>query len=237
MDGLYQAKKEQQRRSQELSRLQQSGEIDPYDYQQQQSALQKESEQSLNEILGSDRYSKYKQGGDWGYTNLRSDLRGMSVSDAQIDSLYKTMKAFDDQRRELSQQSQAGKSIDGKAWQQLQTQQEQEFQRILGAQGYADYKKSQDYRYKQMKQYAPAWKLSGNDIDQVYHVLSEYQKSIQDYRNDAKSSGGKSGQVNWSEVQQNIKVFTQQTEADLRRYLGDDRYERMKRAGVIQLSH
>lgn len=236
VDSIYDVQRDNQKRMQELSRKHQAGEIDQHEYQQEQAALQKEMEKQMSSAIGADRYGKYKQGGDWSYNNLRTELRGTSVTEAQVDALYRSMKQYEQKRVELNQQSQSGKSVAGNVWQDIQTQQEQESLRILGAQGYADYKKSQDYRYKQLKQYAPAWKLSAGDIDHVYRTVTDHQKSVQDYQKEAESVRSKGENVDWNQVQQSIKEFTGQTDAELRRYLGEERYQKLKRAGIIQLN-
>ena len=233
LDALIRAQEDFDRRNRELSTAFQAGEVDPVDYQETQSNRQKEYDQQMRAMLG-ERYDDVKVSSDWQYGQLRRDLSDLNLSTAQLDALYRATKEFNERQAEL-QRPRDGKSISGDQWRELQNAKEQQFQQVLGPQAYAEYQKLQDNRYKQMKQYAPAWQLTPGDINHVYDTLTNYKQAVEDYQKEARAMNQSGQPVDWQQVQEGVKDFTRETEQELRRYLGEERFNKLKRSGVIQL--
>lgn len=236
-DALYIFQKEQQRQGLDLNQAMQAGEIDSGDYQARQVEQMKESERRMAELIGPQRAAKLKQESDWTFGRLRWDLRELNLSDAQVDGLFRATQQTTEKQQELQRLSQAGTPVDGNRWQAIQAEQDQEYQRVLGASGYASYKKMQDNTYKQMKQYAKAWQLNDSDIEYVYQTLQNNKQSLLDYRKQAQELQSQGQPVNWQEINQGVEDFKKQTEAELRSRMGEDRFNKLKRAGLIQIGY
>lgn len=234
-DTLYQIQKERQRLDRELSHSRQVGEVDQYDSQAQRAEIQKEYDSRLAELLGPDRATKLKKDNDWEYGRLRWDLRELNLSDEQDRALYRATQQYSGKVQELERLSQSGTPIDGRQLQELRISKEKEIEQILGPQGHADYKKVQDPRYREMKQYSAAWQLSADDIDFVYKTLEDSRRALLDYRKRVQEFELRGQPVNPGEIERVIKDFEKLTETDLRRRLSDARFDKLKRAGVIQL--
>jgi hypothetical protein len=216
-----------------------AGEIDPTDFQEQQAALQKEYEQQMAALIGADGIAKLKRNNDWNYGTLRRGLKDLNLSDAQIDALYAVTQQYNQKQQELSRQNQSGKPQPQDYGQQitaLNNEREQEMQRILGADGYAQYQKVTDSRYQQLKQYAPAWQLTPADIEHVYQSMTQAMQAADDYQRQALTAG--QGQpVNLEDILTTADDYKRQAEDELRQYLGEDRFNKLKRAGVIQMKY
>ena len=84
-----------------------------------------------------------------------------------------------------------------------------------------------------MQQYAPAWGLSDGDINNLYDTIQSYEKSVRDYQARAEAVEGQGQSVDWPAVQKALREYAQQTEATLRKSLGDERFNKLKRNNVF----
>ena len=85
---------------------------------------------------------------------------------------------------------------------------------VLGAGGVELYNMARHKDYQSMVRYSTAWRLSEEDRRYVYTAMTTYRQAGHDAA--ARES------------------LARETEASLRRYLGDDRYELLKRASIIK---
>jgi hypothetical protein len=204
-----------------------------YSRWERQNALQKEYEQQTGSV-GS---AESRRNNDWSYVTFRRQLKDLNLSDTQVDALYTATQQYNQKLQELALQNQSGKLQPQDYTQQvaaLSSEREQEMQRILGVDGYAQYQKVTDSRYQQLKQYAIAWQLSPADIEHVYQSVTQAIQAADDYRKQAQTAG--QGQpVNWQDIQKTADDYKHQAEDELRQYLGEDRFNKLKRAGVIQM--
>ncbi len=225
-------------RQNELNQLNQAGEIDPQDYQDQQKQLQDEQNRQLKDAIGPDALLRNQQNYDYDFRRIRSELRDQNFTDTQIDAAFRARQTYNEKQQELQKQQQQGTFQGDEYQQQFQASQsalEQDLKTALGDQGYLGYLKAQDYKYRQMKQYAPVWQLSQTDIDNVWETMHDYQESVQDYQKQNQAVAKQGQPVDWQQVQQETTKLTDQTEQELRRTLGDDRFNKLQRAGIIQL--
>lgn len=223
-------------RQNELNQMNQAGEIDPQDYQEQIRQLQNEQSQQLRQAIGEDGALRYQQNQDWDFRRIRSEMRDQNFSDAQIDAAFRARQAFNERQQQLQKQSQQGE-VKGEDYQASQETLEQDLKTALGDDGYLGYLKAQDHHYRQLKQYAPAWQLSQGDIDSVWETLHQLQTTIQDAQRQNQAAAKQGQQVDWQQAQQQNATLTQQTEQNLRNYLGDDRYNKLKRAGALSVNY
>lgn len=233
-DGLYQIQKQMRQSRRELGRAYRMGAIDNADYQSRTVELQKEYDGQLAGLLGQERGAKLKQYSEWSYGPLRWSLRELKIADPQIDAVYKATRKANEEQQELARLSQSGLATDGRTWQTIQAAKDQEIERILGSQSYAEYKKVTDEGYKQLKRFAPAWQLSTDDIEFVYTTVAEQRRALQDYQKQARDMQAAGEKVDWKAVGQASEDYRRETEAQLRQRLGDERLAKLKRAGVLR---
>ena len=84
-----------------------------------------------------------------------------------------------------------------------------------------------------MKKYADVWGLDDNKIESVYGTLKSYQKTLDDYQDQAKLMEAQGKLADWSAVNRNLEQFTEQTKQTLRNYLGSANFERLQQNGVL----
>lgn len=236
-DALYKLQKDRQDHERDLSLANQLGEIDRYDFQDQRTAQQKDYDQQLEQLLGTARGLQIKQDNDWNLGRVRWDLRNLNLTDSQLTALYNALQQSNDKQQEFQRLQQSGTPVDGAKWQELQAAKDQAVQSAIGEQGLAEYKMTQDNRYRQMQQFSTAWQLSDNDISHVYQVLKDNAQAAKDFRQQAQADAAAGQKVDWNQVNQGVESLKTQTEADLHGYLGDDRFTKLKRAGIIQLNY
>lgn len=239
-DKLYQLRKESAKFNAELGRMNAGGEIDPVDFNAERKRQQQQDDDQLKAILGPQRYAEFKMNNDWGYGQLRRDVRDLNLGDSQVNSIYAANRQFQDEQRELEQLIQSGQLTGKDAQDQIaaaQAARDQQLQQLLGQQGYADYRMTQDDRYRQMVRYAPAWQLSSTDIQNVYRTLDAYKQSIRTTRADSQTANSSSQKISQQQLDDMLRNTAARTEQNLRISLGDDRYDKLKRAGIIQLNN
>ena len=238
-DQLYELRKALAGKQHDLEQKWQNGELDEYDYNQQQVAAQKDYDQQFKTLLGDQRYTAV-QTPDASLGSLRRELKNIDATDAQFAALADAQQQWNEQSAELERQIQENPSQSDAYQQQMQAlnaARDQAFQTVLGANGVALLQEQQDGRYQTMKQYAPAWNLSDDDINYLYSSIQCCQQNISDYQQQAQALQQQGQAVDWDAVQKNIQQFTEQTQADLRNYLGDDRFNKLKRSDVFSFNN
>jgi len=228
-DALYQLRKDLTRKQHDLDVARQNGELDGADYSEQQDALQKENDQQFKALLGDDRYAAMQNPDD----GMRRSLKDLSVSDTQSQAMLDAQTKWNKQRTELEEQAQAqGISADDQL-QALDAARDAEYRQILGADVFAELQKNQNSSYQMLKQNANVWQLSDSDIDYVYNALQGSQKAVSDYQHQSQMLQAQGQTVDWAKVQENIQLFSDQTEQSLKTYLGEDRFNKLKRNNLF----
>ena len=67
----------------------------------------------------------------------------------------------------------------------------------------------QDPNYSRMKKYADIWGLDDVSIDSVYGTMKYYQKSVEDYRAQARALEAEGQEVDWDGVNKNLRQFAE----------------------------
>jgi len=141
-------------------------------------------------------------------------------------------RKWNEQRAELDQTP--GKSNE-EQMQVLNAARDAEYQRVLGTNAFSELQKSQDINYQTLKQNAKAWQLNDNEMASVYNALQYSQRAISDYQKQAQALKEQGQPVDWSKVQENIQQFSAQTEQSLKTYLGEERFNKLKKNDLFNL--
>jgi hypothetical protein len=231
---LYRVEKEREQRNRELTRARDNGELDPLDYEEQSKKSEEQYQQERAKLLPEDRRARATDEEDNLLAALKQQTRGLNLSPQQLAELVDATRKNLVAMQGLESLEPAGHA---EKLQALEAALESEWIRILGAQGYADFKKASDYRYQTMKRYQEVWLLSDNDINYLYQTFAKYDKSIEE-RNaktpPVSESTDAEGKENSSAQTDNFADdMRQQLEAELLRSLGEERFRRFKAAGLI----
>ncbi|HUR60096.1 MAG TPA: hypothetical protein VM029_20400 [Opitutaceae bacterium] len=213
------------------------GELDESDLAERLSTLERDHQEKLKPLLGAERYAALQGRGDDIRGELRRELRKIALEPAQFDALAEARRASDREHAEVARQEEGGaKGVDFELRRAaIDAAREREYERVLGPVAYADYQRNNDTRYQVMQRYANAWKISEAEIAGVYATIRSYENTVRGYRQQALAAEQVGQPADWVAVQRRITQYTQQTEDALRRSLGEERFEKLKRHSALTL--
>jgi len=211
-DAVYRLRKDRARKDRLLSEALRNGEIDEADYNEQQSAAQREYDQQFKMLLGDERYEALQNSEEGMEGAMRQKLKSLSTPDSQVPVMVDAERKWNQRRAELERLAQETPD-QRKAYEEqlraLDVARDQEHERLLGSNDFDQLQKNQDGRYQLLKRHANTWALSDTDIDYIYSSVRNYQDMNPQAR----------GQV----------------EQSLMSYLGPERFERLKSNDLFKL--
>jgi hypothetical protein len=236
-NAIYDLKKQLQQRMRDLDQARLNGNMDDAEINDASDKAYADFNQKMKALLGDDRYAQ-SQGVDPGAAaaNLRQDLANLNPSDSQFQDLLKAQEQVNERRSQIDKQFQDDPTSADYAAQikSLDDARDQEYQRVLGTNVFDTLQKEQDIGYSKMKKYENIWGLDDTKIDSVYGTIKYYEKSVQDYQDQARALQVQGQNVDWDAVNKNLQQFAQQTQQALQDYLGQDSFNKMQRNGVFQ---
>ena len=235
-NALYELRKELQARLRALEQARQQGEIDDAEYSAQSNAAQQAHETKLKALLGNERFARMQTPDATPNRELQRSLHNVNASEAQVESMLKTQRNWLAQRAEIERQmpgSSENLPVLEEKLRALDAARDQEYQRVLGPSEFEALQRKQDYRYVTMERFANAWSLDTSRMDEIYRSIRYYEKSVQDYEDEARALAGRGETVNWDEINQNRRHFAQQNEQALRTYLGAELYSKLQKNHVL----
>jgi len=236
-NALYTVEKNLRQRLNELQLAKLNGEIDQAGLDDQQAKAQADHDQQLKALLGDQRYATM-QDTDEDAGDLQRGLSEVTLpADVSFESLLAMQNQWNERRGEMNGQIQEAKSQISNYEQELKRlddEQAREFQRVLGTNGFDSLQKGQDTRFAEMKRYADTWELDDASIDYVYQNIKFYEKSVEDYQQQARLLEAQGQDVDWDAMNKNLQHFSEQTGQALRNYLGDDRFNKIKSNQIFQ---
>jgi len=231
-DALYNLRKELFKQRQDLQDSARKGEIDEADLSAKLSALQTQYEQQAKNLLGDARYTALTAAPDPAVANLKRQVKNLNLSADQMTALLAAQQQWNQQRTQLNDDKPSYET----QLQAADSARDAAFQKILGADAFAQLQKQQDPAYQTLTRYASAWKLNSDDVNYIYGAIANYNSQVADYRDRAKTMEQLGQAVDWEGVQKNIQSFSQQTEQTLNYFLGDDRFAKLNQNNVFNFS-
>jgi hypothetical protein len=219
----------------ELDKVRQQGNVTDEELGEQSATMYAEYNKELLKLLGDDRYALAQNGGDTGLSELRRTLRLMNSDGGQLAGMETAQQAWNSKRGKLDIQLQTGQVAAEeyeKQMKSLEAERDQEYQKVLGAEGFAEFQKTQDPRYQTLKRAGPGWGFTDNDINNLFASIQDYEENVRDYRERAQVIEAQGHAVDWSVVEKTLKEYSQQTEMALRANLGD-KFDKLKRSNVM----
>lgn len=204
-------------------------EIDPATFQERCELVQADYEQEVRNLVGFQRYNLARDSGIPAY--LRRDLRELGVSDAQLSQIQELEGDFGDGRTDLEVAAQHGSinsvKLDHEQATLAQSKDDQ-LKKILGKEAYALYHKQADPRYQTMVDSAASWKLSKQDVENVFQLLQAHESETRRI----KLAGYTSGRSP-AEIQAQVAGLREQLNDALLRTLSTEQAENLKRNGIV----
>ena len=236
-NSVYALEKSLLQRMNELQMARLKGELTQAAYEEQQAKAQADHDQQMKSLLGDQRYAAM-QGTDTGAGDLRRNLAhsGIDSGEVPFEQLLVSQSQYLQHRKEMEYQINEARSQISNYEQEIQRSEEareQQLQQMLGTNVFDAFEQGQDPRYKEMKRFEKDWGLDDSAVDYVYRTIKYYEKAAEDYQRRARAVEAQGQVVDWDAVHNNLKVFARQTEQTLQGYLGDDRFDALKRNRVF----
>ena len=210
-DALYQLRKDRALKDRALAEALRNGEIDEADYNERQSAAQKEYDQQFKTLLGDERYEALQNSEEGMEGALRQKVKNLNPADAQFESWSKpNASGTNDERnwnagrRKIRIRQRRTKSNCG-LWMPPGTRNTSE----CWAQRFRPVTEKPGQPLSMLKRYANTWSLSESDIDYIYSSVQHYQEKNPHSRD--------------------------QIEQSLIAYLGPERFDRLKKNDLFNV--
>ena len=233
-NAIYDLKKKLQQRQWQLEQARQRGEMDDATISAASNKAFTEYGLGMKTAMGEARYAEAMRGDD-GTSALKDNLAKVNASDAQFQQLLTLQRQMSDRRAALDKEFQEDPSSELYA-QRIKTfeeEQQQEYRRVLGDSAFETLQKEQDGSYMKMRKFGGIWGLDDSKIDSVYGAIKYYQKSAEDYQDQAHVLEAQGQAVDWSAVDKNLQQLAEQTQQRLQKELGSERYKSMQQNGVF----
>jgi len=232
---LYDMRKNLARKQLELGKARLQGKLSEEDAASQCNTLYTQYNQELLKFLGDDRYAQMQNGGDTGASELKRNLNGITADDSQISGMASAQQQWNSQRNQLDIQLQKG-DVTAEDYQKqlaaLDAQRDQEYQNVLGMNGFAEFQRNQSEQYQALKRIGPDVGFTPDDVNNLYAMLQDYQTEVRNYRDRAQQLQAQGQTVDWSAVSKVLANYEQQTESALRNELGD-KFDKLQRSNVM----
>src|SRR5581483_949105 len=149
-DALYNLRKELFKQRQDLQDSARKGEIDEADLSAKLSALQTQYEQQAKNLLGDARYTALTAAPDPAVANLKRQVKNLNLSADQMTALLAAQQQWNQQRTQLNDDKPSYET----QLQAADSARDAAFQKILGADAFAQLQKQQDPAYQTLTRYA-----------------------------------------------------------------------------------
>lgn len=239
IEASYTAWKNLQLRELQFKEARLSRTMDEADIEGAHTRAVAEYNEQLKGILGSERYANAQQANENVATaNMRDYVAQAKPNEAQIHTLLAAQRQLDEQQAALEKRFQGDGSNPEylKQMNSIKESRDNLYTNVLGPAAFDSIQKTQDPSYAQMKKNESLWGLDDGTIDAVYSALKYHDKVVRDYDSDSQIRASQGQAVDWDAVNSSIKSFSAQTEQSLRAYLGEEKYDRLKRNGVFRLN-
>ena len=235
-EPLYVVEMDWRDRLHDLEVAKRKGRLDQAAFDAAFAQAEAEYKSKLAGIIGSERVFGEPADHDPG-APVRREFERLQLTDAQVNELAAVQKKWSDLRRAMGQSLDQTKTMDvayDGDLQAIDRARDEEYRRILGDEAFTRWQRPVD-RYRALRNDAPAWGLDKSQVDRVYELIRSYDLAVATFEHQAQAREQSGQNVDWGAVDQSVALYTQQTEASLRAYLGNERFEKMKSQAMFGL--
>jgi hypothetical protein len=168
--------------------------------------------------------------------NLRSQLASVHPTDEQVQQLLTIDKGARQARLELDHQFQD--DLTSREYQErlsaMTEAENKEYERVLGADAYQAYQKSQDPTYGQLKKYETHWGLDDGKVDMVYNAMADYGRQVDEIKGQVHALQAGSQPVDWPATQQKLQQLADGVQQRLLDAVGQASFDALQRNRVLR---
>lgn len=229
-EPLYALETDWRKRLHELEVAKRNGQLDQDAFDAAFARGEGEYKDKLAAIIGRERVYGEPTEND-PRTYLRQEFSRLQLTDAQIAELASVQKTWSDLRGAMAKSLEQSKTMDVAYEGDLQAMdraRDEEYRRILGTEVFDGWQKARDDRYRALRRHAPALGLEPAQVEHVYATLRAYDVAAVTFEHQAQVRSHVGQPVDWAVVDDSLATHANQTEAALRAYLGNERFERMQ---------
>lgn len=234
-DKLYDLRKDLDRKRLAMDKARHDGKLTDEQAASQSEALYAQYNQDLLKLLGDDRFAQIQNGGDTGMSELKRNLAAVDANDSQVSNMQTAQQSWNSERNQLDIKLQKGEVTAEDYQQQMKTldaQRDEQFQKALGTNGFAQFQREQSDQYQTLKRLGPDLGFNSDDVNELYSMVQDYQNEVRDYRDRAQQMQSQGQTVDWAAVDKVLANYSQQTQDALRQELGD-KFDKLKRSNVL----
>ena len=236
-EALYPLQKDYLDRIHALEVAKRNGQLEEKTFAQAQQRVETDYHDRLVGIIGAERVAALG-GQENPASQVRNEFSQLKLTHQQMDDLAAVQKKWMSLRASMSQSLEQTKTIDVAYDGDLRAidhARDEEFSRILGPENFDAWQKSSDDRFNTLKNNARDWNLDQQQVDSVYKTVRAYDLAVANFEYKAQISAQEGKPVDWTTIEMAVAEYTQQTEATLRHYLGNQRFEQMRATEVFGL--
>ncbi len=234
-EQAYRLQKDFDDKNRELQMAMEDGVADRADAGTLQGRAQQTLDRELEKLLGKERFNALRGTPDptaevyrtYGSLSPTADQAQAVV---QADGDYRARAAA--LTAQLNQNPGDAAKITAQL-QALHDVREANLRQIFGAEAYDAMQRQSDPTFQTLQQYAGAWNLSTDEVQQVYTSVHDFQQQADRLRSAAQLSEQAGQHVDWNAVNASIEQARQQAEAGLQNTIGADRLYRLKQNGLL----
>jgi hypothetical protein len=235
-EQAYRLQKEFSQKAKELQMAMEDGVADKADVGTLQAQAQQTLDRELEKLLGKQRFTELRANTEPTTEVYRTfgDLNptpGQAKAVVLAEGDYRTREAALAKRLNENPEDAASVTAELKA---MADAREEAYRQAFGAEAYAKYKVEHDATYQTIKQYADAWNLNGDEVQQVYQMVAAFKQQADRMRAAATLNQESGQKVDWSAVSASIEQAQQQTEIGLQTAIGPERLHRLKQNGLLE---
>ena len=234
-EQAYRLQKEFDQNTKELQLAMEDGLADKADVGTLQARAQETLDRALEKLLGPKRFNEirgntepatevYRTFGDLNPTPEQAKAVLQAEGDYRVREATLTKRLNENSTDAVNVAAELKAMADAR---------EQTYRQLFGAEAYDRFKVEHDPTYQTLKQYADAWNLNGDEVQQVYHSVNAFQQQAEHLRAAAALNLESGQKVDWKVVNAGIEQARQQTERGLQSTIGPERLRRLKQNGLL----
>jgi hypothetical protein len=234
---LYALQKDWLRRLRELEVANRNGSLSDAGLEDERAKGEADFKTKLAGIIGTERVDGVASVEDPAQ-RVRQEFSSMQLTDTQLSRLAEVQTQWEKARGEMAAFLAQTRTMDAayegdlKA---LDRARDDDYRRILGEESFDAWQKAGDDRYRLLRNNAQAWGLDSKQIDHVYATVRAYDLAVATLEHQSQVREQMGEPVDWRTLEDNLADYTRQTAADLRAFLGEERFIAMARQQIFGL--
>jgi hypothetical protein len=232
--SLYEIRKGLAQRLRELEIARHRKEIDPATYDERRINAQADYERQAQALLGFERSRPLQPAGL--SADMQRSLRDFNLGAEHIAAFENLESQWIQKQADLRNEVEQGIAdavTHDKQMEELREWRRKEFQQVLGEEAFEYYERQQDARYVDLKNYATQWRISEQEIEQIYQTLRQQDKAMQEYQRQLNLLEASGDTVKQDEIKNAVQQTSVTITQQLANLLGPDRFDVLQRNQIL----